>query len=388
MLFGGSIFVGIDISDFSVEILSITPKKKVLAYERQILPEGIVVLGEIKDPAKLAEIIAGIFSKNKVWARKKLSASIIFPKIKTFVSHFELDAKGASAENIQDAVRKEALKLFPGALDGLIWDFAYVGGKDAQKQKILYAVSDRKIVKGYIEMLKMAGIRSFSIEIEPVAIKRALAPQRPPDSSCLVVDIGANSSAFYLFSADGEIEHASNIKIGGKALTDAIAKGKNIPLEEAERIKRENGLGDPICKKILTETFLPIEREIALFIEENEREGGEKLRRIILAGGGSLVPGLAGYLSERISREVIIGDPFLGVEKRGKGFPDDAPAVLFIGVIGAGLSDIPKEKAQKTIDFAPAEYKRKPPPNRSFIAIAVIIFLLLSALELFLLIRK
>jgi len=73
--------IGIDISDYSIEVLALSKKGSVLGYGRTILSPGIVVGGEVIKADELAAILAKTLKSATPQSIFEISKSIkkIFP---------------------------------------------------------------------------------------------------------------------------------------------------------------------------------------------------------------------------------------------------------------------------------------------------------------------
>ena len=112
----------------------------------------------------------------------------------------------------------------------------------------------------------------------------------------------------------------SSIPLGGRTFTDALQKGLGVSFEKAEELKVKYGLGkmkkddmlykiyNPLVENLITE----MNKSIAFF--EDTINQKEKVQKIILSGGGSLLRDLVGYLTERMKKEVFIGNAILDLD--------------------------------------------------------------------------
>jgi Tfp pilus assembly PilM family ATPase len=116
-------------------------------------------------------------------------------------------------------------------------------------------------------------------------------------------------------------------------ISDAIAKALQIPFEQADQMKIEQGLGSlamksPIYKAaepILENIAEEIERTIDFFI--NSLRYAEGVDSIILCGGGSNLQGMVPFMAERLGKSVEAGDAWAALD------------------LGHTLPVIPKEKS-------------------------------------------
>ena len=122
---------GLDISDYSIEIISLggsVEKPSLLAMTGTVLEPGIVEDSQILNKGKLKDALENLM-KNPDFGRIK-TKKIIFsiPESKTFFHIFELPQE-LSGQKKQDFINSQAEKTFPYSLKELYLDFR-VSGKD------------------------------------------------------------------------------------------------------------------------------------------------------------------------------------------------------------------------------------------------------------------
>ena len=205
--------------------------------------------------------------------------------------------------------------------------------------------------------LHVFGIRLVGIDLEAFALLRALTPLRS------VEDAGADPSALVAVSLGAErstlaVTHGTTceftrvIETGGAAFTMAIARELEIEEGEAEDLKRNVSL-DPnaeIAEHIDGEKAAKAREIISLNLQGFARElvsslqfyqnlpGSLGIREIVLAGGTSLLGGLAQALSRMVAVRVTVGDPLVNVDtsQKIKGGVPDASLAIPIG-LGMGV---------------------------------------------------
>lgn len=111
----------------------------------------------------------------------------------------------------------------------------------------------------------------------------------------VLVDVGAGSTGVGIFR-DGELIGVGDVPGGGHHLNLILAGALGISVEEAERRKREDGAGHlPILRPGLERIAASIERLSA----------GHGSLPVHLAGGGLMLPGAAGVVSQYLARAVV-----------------------------------------------------------------------------------
>lgn len=338
--------IGIDISDYSIEVLQLNKSKEVLAYNRVTLEQGIVQDGKILQKEKLAEKLQEILKGIK--AKK---AILSLPESKIFIGDF---------------------KISPWKPEEVYTD--KIGDTQIAVPK--------EIVKEYIEVINLAGIEPIVLDIESLSLARALLrPQRPPTNS-MIIDIGARTTNVSIFNSKGILSQSITIPVAGIHFTKAIADKLKVKKEEAERLKRTFGFDDKKADNkvlpVIQADFQKIIKEIKEAIEHYENKTNNKIGEIILAGGSALIPKVDDYLAVNLERKVRVGDPLEQI-KDGKLSTKKSPSILFANVIGLALRGVGRISAGINFLSSPIVSKQRIRKSRVFIISFVIItFLILG----------
>ena len=104
------------------------------------------------------------------------------------------------------------------------------------KQQILLIAVSKEQINSYRNIFKLAGLQLKALEIENLALIRALiSPGSPPT---LIVDIGGRSTNIVIFDKNS-LKHSAQTDFAGGFLTQAISKGLNISSRRAEELKKQ-----------------------------------------------------------------------------------------------------------------------------------------------------
>jgi type IV pilus assembly protein PilM len=217
------------------------------------------------------------------------------------------------------------------------------------KKRVLFVVAYRELVDSFALACKQAGIRLVGVDLEAFALLRALTPsfELPGERSALVaVTIGAERTT--LAVSDGHAcEFARVIEWGGTSLTVALARALDIEPEAAEILKTQISLdGSKVPEGLSPEQAAKAQEALVAALQGFSRELVSSLqfyqsqpdslgiREVVLAGGTSLLQGLAPALSGLVGVAVRVGDPLVGVSvgKKLRGGPPDPSHAVSIGL--------------------------------------------------------
>jgi type IV pilus assembly protein PilM len=344
---------GLDISDLSLKIIKFKKKGrnlKLASYLEKEIQPGIIEEGEIKKEEALAEIIKEAISQVKGEKLKTKYVVASLPEEKSFVQIINLPL--LAEEELAKAIGFELENYIPLASEEVYFDFQTVKPlfDHLDHLDVLLVALPKKIVDSYTRVLKKAGLIPLALEVESQAICRALIKNEVSFSPVLIVDFGATRTGFIIF-AGYSLRFTSSIPVSSQKLTEAIAKNLNIPLTEAEVLKRKHGLraiqeihlkrrganSDKMgFEKEVIEDRKIVDALIGPIIDlteqiknrldyyqthpfhEHLREKSKssplnKIEKIILCGGGANLKDLTNVLSLGLKIPVELGNPWTNV---------------------------------------------------------------------------
>jgi len=320
---------GLDISDLSLKIIKLKKKRGSLTLasfgEEKIKP-GIIKGGEIKDEEALVKIIKDALTKVKgeKLATKYVVASL--PEEKAFLQVIQMPR--LSDEDLKSAVIYEAENYIPLPIEGVYLDFQIVLPvyNHLDHFDVLIAALPKKTVDPYIFCLKKANLKPLALEIESLAIARALIKNETTTSPLLLIDLGETRTGFVVFSGHS-LKFTSSISVSSQSFTEIISKALRINPAEAEKLKIEYGLQANTKEKgsQVFETLIPalsdlieqIKRYLSYYQTHASHEhlllDGKGVAKIFLCGGGANLKGLPLFLNTYLKIPVEIGNPWINI---------------------------------------------------------------------------
>ena len=331
---------GLDISDLSLKIIKLKKKRGVLSLasfgETEIKP-GIIRAGEIKDEKKLAEIIKEAVKSVKGEKIKTKYVVASLPEEKAFLQVITLPKM--SEEDLKSAVIYEAENYIPLPIDQVYLDSQIVPPvyDHLDHFDVLIAALPKKTVDPYLSCLKSAGLKPGALEIESLAIGRALIKNELTTSPVLLIDIGATRTSFIIFSGHA-LRFTSSIPVSSGNFTEIISKALGIDLAEAEKLKIKYGLEEKIQIKIkgekiekekekgkifeaLVPALVDLIQQIKRYLDyyqthafhEHLPPNGKGVSKILLCGGGANLKGLTDFLSLQLKIPTELGNPWINI---------------------------------------------------------------------------
>lgn len=336
--------IGLDIGSASVKLVQLRFEK-----ERALLETyGEVAAGPYQDASigkavalgedRLGEIIRDAWRESGAKIRKVI---VGVPLRNSFVTFIDLPQM--SEKELARAIPFEARKYIPLPLSEVEidwWQVSPLANKEEEGLEsvtVLLAAVQKETVNAYQRVVKKAGLSLAGFEIEIFSVARVAASAFSPAqsgasynlsgamrggvsggfrSSLIVVDMGATSTKIAIIDR-GALHMTRGIDKGSQALTLALSYALSIDFERAETMKRELGIQKRPETEQIRKALVPlidaIFDEIRRFQGEYERKFQRTIDKIVLAGGGALLPGLLDYAVEHFRREVFLADAFASV---------------------------------------------------------------------------
>ena len=161
-------------------------------------------------------------------------------------------------------------------------------------------------------------------------------------SVVVLLNVGASVTTVNVLNGDQSL-FTRDISIGGNAYTEAIQKELNLSFEAAEALKKgqaPNGLrledARPVMRAVTQNVLAEIQKTFDFF---RTTSASDRIDRVALSGGASLVDGFSAMLAEALDVPVEPFDPFhkVGFDAQ-KLQVDDPAAVAPTAVVAVGLA--------------------------------------------------
>ncbi|MDZ4384932.1 MAG: type IV pilus assembly protein PilM, partial [Candidatus Moranbacteria bacterium] len=340
---------GLDLSDLSVKVFQLEKNGKrdvVRGYGSLDIPPGNIEDGRIINKEQVAVAIKTLL---KSPSAKKINSNKVIcslPESKAFVRIITIPKM--SEEEAHEAVRWEMEASMPMLLNEVYFDWQFLDDDDSKTQKVLTAAVSREVVDDWMEVLALAGLDVYGMEIESMATIRSLVKNNTTEDEAvsLIVDLGARRTSFII--AEGIVPYfTSSIPFSSEGINDAIIKTLNVSDQEAEEVKINNGIenrdeGNPIftaVSPLLENLVMEITKTMDFYGEMSKQS--QEVKRIILCGGGSNMKGMAQYLNERIKKEVVMGDPWINLNLGNSlSVIDRSVSVRYVTALGLAIRSL------------------------------------------------
>jgi cell division protein FtsA len=250
------------------------------------------------------------------------------------ISGEDVRAAIGRARAIQLPADREILHLLPRQfiLDEQPGIFDPVGMVGARLEVELHiATCSGSALQSTVTCANRAGLEVSEAVLESLAAAECTLSTDERELGVCTLDIGAHSSDLAVFF-EGAVAYTASVPIGGAHFTNDLAIGLQLPVAQAEELKRQYGnavvtavpqlaeveiitvQGAPAMLPLRTmaEILEPRARELMYYVRESLRYGGvvDALGAgCVLTGGGATLPGMLDVAESQLRAPARIGMP-------------------------------------------------------------------------------
>lgn len=299
----------------------------------------------------------------------------------------ELDMPPVPDSELDSAVRLQALDVIPFPIEKTLISARpledVLAPDGSPLRRVLLAAAHRDLISPLLAAVQKAGLRPVSIDLTSMALIRSLYdPERRVDGPEAIVSIGAGLTTVVVHE-QGIPHFVRTIAEGGDTITAGISGALDLPIEDAEKIKRTLDQAGPHIRAAATaaeEASNSLVSEIRNSIEYySSLPGRSEVRRVTLTGGGAFLFGLYERLQQQLRGQVTFGSALSGVDGSLIRLSEEEKAerdVLLAVAVGLAL---PERSDVKQLDLLPPEVKKdRKNIRRDRVAVAAATLLVLA----------
>ena len=335
--------VGLDIGSSAVKAVELKPSGKgmrVSAIAVEPVQPDSIVDGAIIDGAAVAEAIGRIFATARFKARDVVvslsGSSVIVKKITLPVM---------TDQELSESIHWEAEQYIPFDIQDVTLDYeiltAGAGADSRGTMDVLLVAAKKDKIADYTNVVTQAGRRAAIVDVDAFALQNAYEVNYGFESSRVVALLNAGASAININILSGsQSVFTRDVSVGGHAFTEAVQKELGVPFETAEQVKKGRDVGGArredaraVIRAMTDNALLEVEKTFDFF---KATAASDRIDRIMLSGGASLVEGFAEALEDRFRTEVERFDPFRRVAcdagKLGLGSVDEVAPVAAVAL--------------------------------------------------------
>lgn len=206
-------------------------------------PSGAVRGGVVVDAPQVAEVLKQLKSIYGIRTSKVVASvggdSSVVVRI--------TEVPKMSGKELEEAVVWELDEQTPFPVDEVIYDYVPIERPDADPEatemELLLAVAQEDMVDAHVEAMMGAGLRPLHIDVEPLAIGRALVDAREDefaDQTVVNVHVGATTTLILIFRHK-LLAFVRIIPSAGENLTQTLGQALELSSDQAELVKLQLG---------------------------------------------------------------------------------------------------------------------------------------------------
>lgn len=311
--------VGLDIGTSAVRAVELSVDsghRAVLEAFGQVgLPPGVVVDGGVVDQAHVAAAL------RRLWKEGGFSERRVYLGVAgTRAITRELELPPVPPDELDDAVRLQADDVVPFPVDQTVISAAVTAqvsdGEGATQLRVLAAAAHRELIDSVVSAVEAADLEPIGIDLNSAALARTFTDPEAtaPD---VVVSIGAGLT-MVVAHHQGVVLFIRTINLGGDAITQAIAGALDVPVPDAENIKRQLAVTGYSDERAIDAALFAVD-ELVGEIHSSVRfystlPGRSAPGRVLLTGSAARTVGLVEKLQHRLDVPVQLASSLATVD--------------------------------------------------------------------------
>ena len=318
--------VGCDVGSSSIKIVELKPLKNdeyqlLHAAIANLSPEAIVD-GAIMDSSLVVEALSRLIADNNVrnpnFGGSLSGHSVIIKKI-------QLPAM--TEAELAESIQWEAEQYIPFDINDVNLDYVVLEAPSADTMDILLVAVKKDRIADYTSVVVQAGKEPVLVDVDVFSLQNAFEANYSVDNeSVALVNIGASVMNINVLS-DGSSIFWRDVAFGGNQYTEAIQRELNLPREDAERLKLGETVGEHSLQQVMG-VLNSVSEDLAAELQKTfdffvATSSVDRLDRVVLGGGSSMVLNLDQILKDRFQVDVEVMNPFRNIRYSESDFDPD-----------------------------------------------------------------
>jgi type IV pilus assembly protein PilM len=335
--------VGVDIGSAAIKVVELAGDAHAAEGQGRVVraasgptPEGTLAEGRIADVPAVGRALRDLVQNAGIRSRRTVAA------VNGQVALMrEVRMPQLPPDEMRQAARFEVERYLPYPISEVTFDTVVVGeGRDgaAAKVDVLVVAARTEVLHQHAAALQAAGLEPAVLEVEPLAVMRAVASRAAADQATACIHLG--SSVTMILVAEGQAPRViRTVAFGTAHLLEAAASRLGATGEAPAVLQaRLAGSGGevPGLREAIDDSLSPLVTEVRRSLEYyGGRHRSVMPERVVVTGGGAALPGIAASLTSALDMTVELGDPFAALGGLPPGIAaDTGPAYA----VAAGLA--------------------------------------------------
>jgi type IV pilus assembly protein PilM len=361
--------VAIDMGSHSIKLVQLAQLKngsfELVSLGMMPLEQGSIVEGAIKDPGQVADALAKLVKAEKIQSNfvvASVSGEAVFVK--------KIKVPEMSEEELSQKITDEAEQYIPFDINDVALDYQILGkvngnasepeekksssedGEDPDSSMVeaLLVAVQRDVIDERTDVLLEAGLKPAIIDLDVFALMNAarLNKDLTAMGATALIDLGDSFTHVNILQ-QGSIGYTRDIPIGGGYCSTMLMSKFQVPFSQTHRMKGGH-LPDEVEKDevlaLIVQGYKKVFDEIQKSFEYFTTLSNTPVERILLSGGGCLINGIDGFMSDFLKVPVEHLDPMQGIKINPKNFDREMITEL------TGLSTVAIGLATRRFDYS------------------------------------
>lgn len=317
---------GLDLGSSWIKIVSLRSEKKGPTLQK--MGRFVLKPTDREQPDNLGQKLKQFWSSLELGKQGIVAA---MPGYEVIVK--KIDFQVPDPKKIAEEVNNQAKQYIPFDINEVYLDYQILEqSADQEKQAVLLVASKKKVVQELQHIFERAELGLSIVDVDGFALTNCFEINYPElaDECNFLLDIGFGHSTFCVYEP-GLAPFTRDVSFGVKQVNQALSKALNKRPTEIEKIKmggptelspeEKHSLGSEL-EKIYGAWAEEILRLINFYLTTVSQES-KSSKRLFLSGGGAFLSGIQKNLSQHLSLEVPLLDPFKEIHCPQEQFDQD-----------------------------------------------------------------
>lgn len=308
--------IGLDIGSSQTKMVELSTGKnrKLLNYGlSKVLPDAIVE-GEIIDREAVLDSIRSLI-ENKGFTTKDVVIGLAGRDV--IIKRITMDRM--SEADTREQIKWEAEQYVPFDINEVSLDFDIVNPNFGEnQQEVILVAAKNELISNLSALLKELNLNPVIVDTTAFAIQNVFEYNYTPaaDEIICLIHIGAGMTVINVIKGGSSLS-ARDVYYGVNAFISKLQKEVGFNYEDAANaVKGAIPVGasqdsvQGVFESFVSDLGTQIERSLQFL---SSVTGEEKVSRMYLSGGGSLIPNLLEYLKRRLGIPIELINPFKNI---------------------------------------------------------------------------
>lgn len=253
-----------------------------------------------------------------------------------------------SGKELENAIKLELQNQTVIPLEDASVSFQVLPSNNSEKVDVLSVIAPKNLTNKLLKVVKDSGLNLESIEPSILGTIRGILDETQNNPPTIVLDLGYKYSDISVF-AEGALRFTRNVTTGLSSIVKTVSQSLSLEMVQADEYVKAYGMSEEKLNGKVKEAASPV---VTLLLDEvrrsitfyETRQGTTPVKRLVLTGGGSLIPGLVVHAANYLGLEVQLSDPWDRIDNLGQ-YTDraeelESQATIYTTATGLSLKNI------------------------------------------------